>query len=267
MTQRTPTYFSWLPKPFYKLDFLGIFEKDPFGNSLFVKRLFISIAASFLYNRMTVINKLKVEGMEHLEGLPENDVLFLSNHQTYFADAMALVHILSAAKWGLKNTIVPPIYLLAPRTRLYYVAATETMKAGILPRLFSLAGAITVDRSWRAEGQDVKRSLDTSAGDRIAIALAHGWVISFPQGTTKPYVPVRKGTGHLIKDSNPIVVPVVINGFRRAFDKKGLRYRIFNTTLSVKFKEPRRFSADMTVEQIVAEVQTLIEQNVPERLK
>ena len=57
---------------------------------------------------------------------------------------------------------------------------------------------------------------------KIKLGLQCGWVISFPQGTTKAFAPIRKGTSHLITSENPIVVPVRINGFRRAFDKKGL---------------------------------------------
>ncbi len=48
-------------------------------------------------------------------------------------------------------------------------------------------------------------------------------VITFPQGTTKSFKPVRKGTAHIIKQYKPIVVPIVIDGFRRSFDRKGLR--------------------------------------------
>ena len=125
----------------------------------------------------------------------------------------------------------------------------------------------TIERSWRAEGQEVQRAVDTSAADKIGIALAHGWVISFPQGTTKPYAPVRKGTAHLIKTLDPIVIPVVINGFRRAFDKKGLRFRKRNTQLSVRFKPPMTFLPGETVEQMVDRVRAAIEQDVPEVLK
>jgi 1-acyl-sn-glycerol-3-phosphate acyltransferase len=98
-------------------------------------------------------------------------------------------------------------------------------EGGLLPRIFSQAGAILVNRSWRAKGHDVKRELDTAANDKVGLGLKYGWVVSFPQGTTTPYAPLRKGTAHLIKAHNPIVVPVVINGFRRAFDKKGLLFK------------------------------------------
>ncbi len=262
-----PTKFSYLPRWLAPLDLIGLFECDPFGNWLLLRRFLITVLGSILYPRYTVVNRTEIEGTEHLEHLPINNVLFLSNHQTYFADVICFFEIFCAVKWGFQNTLLPPIFLLAPRARQYYVAASETMKAGIMPKLFAQAGAITIERSWRAEGRDVQRAVDTSATDKIGVALAHGWVVSFPQGTTKAYAPVRKGTAHLIKAHDPIVIPVVINGFRRAFDKKGLRFRKRNTQLTVRFKAPMTFLPDETVEQIVDRVRAAIEQDVPEVLK
>lgn len=261
-----PTKFSYLPKPLDRLDVIGLFECDPFGNWLLVRRILVGIIGWSTYARYTVVNRIEIEGTEHLENLPVNNVLFLSNHQTYFADVIAFFQIFCAVKWGFQNTLLPPMYLLGPRARQYYVAASETMKKGILPKLFAAAGAITIERSWRADGRDVKREVDTSANDKIAIALAHGWVVSFPQGTTSPYAPVRKGTAHIIKSADPIVVPVVINGFRRAFDKKGLRFKKRNTLLTVKFKAPLQIGPDETIDEIVAKVRHAIEQDIPDKL-
>lgn len=261
-----PTRFSYLPKPLDRLDVIGLFECDPFGNWLLFRRVIIAAVGWFTYFRYTTVNRIKIEGTEHLENLPINNVLFLSNHQTYFADVIAFFHIFCATKWGFKDTMLPPVYLFAPRARMYYVAASETMQKGILAKIFALGGALTIDRSWRADGRDVKRGVDTSAVDKIGTALQHGWVVSFPQGTTKPYALVRKGTGYLIKDNDPIIIPVVINGFRRAFDKKGLRFKKRNTQLSVRFKPPMLIDPDDSVEAIVAKVRAAIEQDIPEEM-
>ncbi|CAG5012885.1 hypothetical protein DYBT9275_05269 [Dyadobacter sp. CECT 9275] len=261
MTSKKTTY-SLLPPWLARLDFLGIFERDPFGNYLTIKRFFIFIIGWFTYYRYTAVNKISIKGSDQLVDLPDHGVIFLSNHQTYFADVIAFYHIFCATKWGYKDTISPPFYLFSPRARCYYVAASETMKeGGIIPRLFSMGGAITIDRSWRANGENVKRQLDNAAQDKIGMGLRHGWVVSFPQGTTKPFAPVRKGTGFLIKEHNPIVIPVVINGFRRAFDKKGLRFKKRNTKITVHFKAPMHFSPDESVERIVERVTQAIEQD------
>ena len=65
-----------------------------------------------------------------------------------------------------------------------------------------------------------KREVNPNDTENIKIALKDGWVITFPQGTTKSFKPVRKGTAHIIKQHRPIVVPIVIDGFRRSFEKK-----------------------------------------------
>ncbi|WP_375443858.1 lysophospholipid acyltransferase family protein [uncultured Fibrella sp.] len=261
-----PTRFSYLPKPLDRLDFIGLFECDPFGNWLLFRRIIIAAVGWFTYFRYTTVNRIKIEGTEHLENLPINNVLFLSNHQTYFADVIAFFHVFCAVKWGFKDTILPPMYLLAPRARQYYVAASETMQKGILAKIFALGGALTIERSWRADGREVQRSVDSSAVDKIQVALKHGWVVSFPQGTTKPFAPIRKGTAHLIMANDPIVIPVVINGFRRAFDKKGLRFKKRNTQLSIRFKAPLIIGPGESVEEIVEKVRKAIEQDIPERM-
>ncbi len=247
------------------LDILGIFQKDPYGNWLVLKRAIIFIAGWPTYWRIAIVNKLKIEGTEYLKDLPNENVFFISNHQTYFADVISFYHIFCNEKWGFGKKLIP-IYLFAPRAKIFYVAAKETMKTGIIPKLFSLAGAILVERSWRAEGINVKRDVDSSAGDNVSKGLKFGWVVSFPQGTTSPYAPIRKGTAHIILQNKPIVVPVVINGFRRAFNKTGLKYKKRNTELSVKFKKPIYFDENQSLEDITLIVQNIIEQSMPEQI-
>ena len=247
------------------LDILGLFQKDPFGNSMFLKRIVIFVAGWPTFWKIAVANKLKIEGIEYLKDLPDRNVFFISNHQTYFADVISFYHIFCNVKWGFGKKLFP-VYLLAPRAYIFYIAAKETMKSGIIPKIFSLAGAILVERSWRAEGVNVKREVDRSAGDNVSMALKEGWVISFPQGTTSPYAPIRKGTAHIILDNKPIVVPVVINGFRRAFNKTGLKYKRRNTTLSVKFKKPLHIDENSTLEGVTQTVEQIIEQNMPEMI-
>jgi 1-acyl-sn-glycerol-3-phosphate acyltransferase len=216
---------------------MGLLKRNPFGHILFIKKWLIRILGCLTHRRYRGFNELQIEGSEIIKNLPESNVLFISNHQTYFADVVAMFHVFNASLSGRTDSIKNVGYLWQPKMNVYYVAAKETMKSGLLPKLFSLAGAILVDRSWRAEGVNIKREIDSSAGDNVAKALKSGWVISFPQGTTSPYAPIRKGTAHIILTNRPIVVPVVINGFRRAFNKTGLKYKRRNTLLSVKFKK------------------------------
>lgn len=224
--------------------------KDPFGKVLVLKRALTGLIGLATYPGLAIVNKTKVEGAKHLLKLPKTNVLFISNHQTYYADVIALYHIFCSVKWRFKN-INFPLYLLVPRVNSYYIAAEETMKdSGILPKLFSYAGAVTVKRSWRYKGEDVRRGADFKAPEKIEKALDFGWVITFPQGTTTPEAPVQKGAASIIKAFNPLVVPVEIDGFRKAFGKKGLQLQKKGVRLSVKFKEPIRFGEEASVAEI-----------------
>src|SRR5215218_3940160 len=226
-----------------------------------VRAIVYFIVGVISYPMLAVINKLKIEGTENIENLPKRNVLFVSNHQTYFADVITFLHIFCAVKWRKRNRLGVPYYLLNPFTNVYYVAAEETMKGSWISIFFTLAGALTVKRTWRAQGTEVRRGLDPSDTRKIERALSQNWVITFPQGTTKPYAPGRKGTAYIIKHCKPIVVPVVIQGFWRAFNKKGLTFKKKGTKLSVTFKPPIQINYDAPAEQILAQVMDAIEQS------
>lgn len=234
---------------------------DRLKNFRLVRKIVYALVGLFSYPGLVIINKLKIRGTEHLENLPKNNVLFVSNHQTYFADVITFLHIFCAIKWRKRNRLGVPYYLLNPFTNVYYVAAEETMKGSWISRLFALAGALTVKRTWKKDGAEVRRGLDPSDTRKIARALSDSWVITFPQGTTKPFAPGRKGTAYIIKQNRPVVVPVVINGFWRAFNKKGLRFKKTGTQLTVTFKKPLQIDYDAPTEEILQQVMDAIEQS------
>jgi len=97
---------------------------------------------------------------------------------------------------------------------------------------------------------------------KIQTALNDGWVITFPQGTTTPFKPIRKGTAFIIKQYKPIVVPIVIDGFRRSFDKKGLRIKKKNILQSMEIKPPLNIDYEKdSTEDIVKKIEFAIEQH------
>lgn len=226
-----------------------------------VRKIVYFIVGAVSYPGLAVINKLKITGTEHIKDLPRKRVLFVSNHQTYFADVICFLHIFCAVKWGKNNKLGIPYYLLNPFTRVNYVAAEETMKGSWISRLFLLAGGLTVKRTWRSEGKEVRRGLDPSDTRKITRALENNWVITFPQGTTKPFAPGRKGTALIIKQIRPVVIPVVISGFWRAFNKKGLKFKKKGSLLSVTFKAPLQIDYDAAPEDILAQLMDSIEQS------
>jgi 1-acyl-sn-glycerol-3-phosphate acyltransferase len=226
-----------------------------------IRSLVYALVGAVSYPGLTMVNKLKISGTEHIKNLPRKNVLFVSNHQTYFADVITFLHIFCAVKWGKENRLGIPYYLLNPFTRVNYVAAEETMRGSWISRLFALAGALTVKRTWNTGAKEVRRGLDPSDTRKITRALEDNWVITFPQGTTKPYAPGRKGTALIIKQTRHIVVPVVISGFWRAFNKKGLKFKKKGTPLSVTFKEPLKIDYDAPTEVILKQVMDAIEQS------
>ncbi|NPA67776.1 MAG: 1-acyl-sn-glycerol-3-phosphate acyltransferase [Chlorobi bacterium] len=247
---------------------MALYKQNIFGQALFLKRFLIKILGYISWRRYGKFNKLKIEGSDVIRSLPDKGVLFVSNHQTYFADVAAMFHVFNASLNGNADDIRKPIkYLRRPKLNMYFVAATETMKKGILPRLFAYAGAITVQRTWREKGKEIKRPVNPSDTENIGRALNDGWVISFPQGTTKPWMPIRKGTAHIIKNYKPVVVPIVIDGFRRSFDKKGLYIKKKGILQTMVIKEPLDIDYENeTVEEIVEKISYAIEQH-PDFLK
>jgi 1-acyl-sn-glycerol-3-phosphate acyltransferase len=236
-------------------------------NISIIRKLVYAIVGFFSYPGLAMVNRMQISGTEHIENLPRQNVLFVSNHQTYFADVITFLHIFCAVKWRKQNRLGIPFYLLNPFSNVYFVAAEETMKDNWMTRLFSLAGALTIKRTWRAEGKEIQRTVDPGDTNKIEQALSKSSVITFPQGTTKPFAPGRKGTAHIIKENKPIVVPVVINGFWRAFNKKGLQFKKKGSLLYVRFKAPLDIDYNDTVDNILEKVMDGIEQSKKFMLK
>lgn len=241
--------------------------RERLKNIKIVRKLVYAIVGLVSYPGLVIINKLKISGCEHIRDLPKQNVLFVSNHQTYFADVITFLHIFCAVKWGKLNRLGLPYYFLNPFTRVNYVAAEQTMNGSWISKLFTLAGALTVKRTWNAEARESRKGLDASDTRKIVRALEDNWVITFPQGTTKPFAPGRKGTALIIKQTKPIVIPVVINGFWRAFNKKGLRFKKKGVTLSVRFKAPLVIDYEAKTEDILAQLMDAIEQSKDHMLK
>ncbi|MFM1932334.1 MAG: hypothetical protein RL226_1637 [Bacteroidota bacterium] len=236
-------------------------KRDVFGQPRFLKRFLIRVFGIASWRRFVHHYEPVITGAEVFNTLPDTNVLIVSNHQTYFADVMFMFHVIEAALDGSPNNIRHPGFLSVPKDNIYFVAAEETMKKGILPRIMKAGGAITVKRTWRKDGEDTNRPVDTNDTEKIYTALSAGWVISFPQGTTKPFVEGRKGTAHIIRNTNPIVVPIVIDGFRRAFDKKGLKKKKKGVPLRMTVKAPLNIDFEQPIEHILNQIMESIEQS------
>lgn len=241
---------------------MPLFKRNPFGHYLFIKKWLIRVLGVISHGRYRKFNSLQIEGSEVLRNLPDRKVLFISNHQTYFADVAAMLHVFNAALKGRDDSIKNVGYIWNPKLNVYFVAAGETMRSGILPKIFAYTGSVSIDRTWRAAGKDVNRQVKNSDISNIGKAIDDGWVITFPQGTTTPFKPIRRGTAHIIKTYKPVVVPIVIDGFRRSFDKKGLNIKRKNVLQSMVIKEPLEIDYENEdIADIVTKIEYAIEQH------
>jgi len=239
-----------------------LLKRDAFGNFVFIKKILISFIGALTYPRYKWLNRIKIEGTEHLKDLPVRNVLFVSNHQTYFADVIAMLHVFNSVKWKFKNKLGAPVYLLAPKHNNYFIAAEETMKAGWIPKLFAYAGSVSIKRTFREKGEDINRQVQMEDISKIGMALDDGWVITFPQGTTKAFAAGRRGTTHFIKKFKPVIIPVVIDGFAKAFDKKGLRKLKRKVKLSMTFKPKMEINYEDDADTMLGKIMDSIEQSM-----
>jgi len=225
-----------------------------------VKRLLFGVLGLYDWVRFGVFNRLRYEGREHLAALSSRGVLFVSNHLTYYIDVLAIHHAIAGPRCS-------PIDGFRANLNVGFVAAVETLnERGLIPRVFNYTGAVPIRRTWREGDRDVKRAVDPWDLDRIGAALRRGWLITFPQGTTTPGAPVRKGTAHLIREHHPIVIPIILRGFDRAFSRNGLGRIASGIDLSVRFGAPLAISAGDSVERIVEILTAAIAPGSPDQV-
>lgn len=210
-----------------------------------LKRLLFTVLGAFNWVRFAVFNRLTYEGREHLAGLPKAGVLLVCNHLTYYIDVLALHHAVAGPRCS-------PFDGLRANLDMEFIAATETLNdRGWLPRIFKYTGAVMIRRTWRQGEKEVQRAVDPADLERIGAALKRGWLVTFPQGTTTPGAPVRKGTAHIIRQHAPVVVPVILRGFEKAFQKKGFRRIGRGVELSIRFAAPLPIGPEDSVEKIL----------------
>lgn len=240
-------------------------KRDVNNIPVFIKELLIITPFQHLLGTvfLSIINSMKVEGRDILQRLPDRNVLFVSNHQTYFMEGIALMVIFNHTRQKVFHW-----FWKAKTGNCYYIVALETAQMkGWVHRIIQWAGAVTVTRTWRKSSSDLQESevitehVSKDQG-KVIDAIDNGWVITFPQGTTTPFAKGRKGTAHIIKQSKCIVVPVVVDGFSDAFHKSKPCYPLkVGAKLKVKFKDPLDIDFNDSEEKILDQIMDAIEQS------
>ena len=248
-----------------------MFKRNIFGQVIVGKEIIIRFLGLISFPRFRWYYNSVIKGAEIFCDLQDRNVLIVSNHQTYFLDVAYMHHVIHSSLRGMPNVIRFPGLFYRIKSNIYIVAAAETMKDGWFAKLLSYAGIIPIKRTWREKGKDVTRKVDLKDFDKIGNALKDGWVITFPQGTTKPFSPIRRGTAHIIKEYKPLIIPVVVDGLRRGFDKKGIKPIKKHIDLKMTVKPPLEIDYDDDVNVIIAQIADAIEQsdehNVIKRIK
>jgi 1-acyl-sn-glycerol-3-phosphate acyltransferase len=170
-----------------------------------IRRGLISgFAFGFTLPYFRLLNRIRATGDAILEKLPRRNVVFLSNHQTYFMEAIAFFDLVYVKhRFPLENPLVR------------FSAATETMQKNFVTQVFTKAGGVTFRRSFREGGRDVRRSVDLEGVAKVEEAIASGWLLHFPAGTTQKGAPLRPGVAQLLHRTKAVAVPMRVDGFRR----------------------------------------------------
>ena len=232
-------------------------NKNIFGQYLPIKKAIIRTIGVLTHK--TFNNKrFNIQGTTILNEIPKHNVLFISNHQTYFYDVIAMLHVFNASVNGRRDSLKNILYLLKPKSNIYFIAALETMKASVSSKILSYAGSILIKRTWREAGKEITRNIRSEDFDNIIKALNDGWVITFPRGTTDNSKPVRSGTAYIIKQTNPIVIPVKIDGFGDVFERNSLKIKNKTKLFSIKFGNALKFHDNESIESITNQIENII---------
>ena len=169
-----------------------------------------------------------------------------------------MLHVFNASFNGREDSVRNLSYLLKPKSNIYFIAALETMKTSLITKILSYTGSILIKRTWREAGKEINRNIRVEDFDNIKKALTDGWVITFPRGTTDNSKPVRSGTAHIIKSTNPIVIPITIKGFDEVFEKNSLKIKNRNKSFSLKFGNPLKFNYNESIGSITSRIEKII---------
>ncbi len=185
-----------------------------------------SAAVAFSLPYFRLLNKIHAEGNALLDTLPKRNVVFLANHQTYFTEAIAFFDLVYVRHgFPLENPI------------LRFSAAEETMRKNVLTSLLTKAGSVTFRRSFREGGKDVNRPVDLEGVAKLEQAIAEGWLLHFPAGTTQKGAPIRPGVAQLLHRAKAIAVPVRVDGFRDLLLHKQIPGKLFKRA-SIRIHPP-----------------------------
>ena len=165
--------------------------------------LITSVAAGFTLPYFRLLNRVHATGDAILDTLPRRaSSSCRTTRRTSWRRSRSSTSSTSRTALPLENPFVR------------FSAATETMEKNLVTQIFTKAGGVTFRRSFREGGRDVKRSVDFEGVAKVEEAIASGWLLHFPAGTTQKSAPLRPGVALLLHRTKAIAVPLRVDGFR-----------------------------------------------------
>jgi len=154
-------------------------------NSLFLCR-------RYTYPGFAITLTDSITGTEHFKNLPKRNVLFVSNHQTYFADVSCSSYFLCSKMEKRKQTWYSLLFIESFYPRVLGCGCWNNEKQ-LHKQNIQVGRGYTVKRTWRSAGKKWDARLIPGTPGKIARALENNWVITFPARHNEPFAPGRKG--------------------------------------------------------------------------
>lgn len=185
--------------------------------------------------------RLDVHGRENL--VPGEAFVVMSNHQSHFDI---------------------PVLFQALRIPLRMVAKKELFRIPFMSGAMRAAGFVEVDRGNRTRAISTLRSAHEGLGDSVSIWIA-------PEGTrsvTGKLGPFKKGGFHMALDGNMRILPVTVEGTRRALPAHGLNVtkRVAVSVTIGKPINPADYGS-ARIKELVQTVKAAIEAPLPAELR
>jgi len=132
---------------------------------------------------------------------------------------ITFLHIFSAVKWRKKNKLGVPIIYEPFYKCILCCGCRNNERVLDQPVVYPCWCHNGEAHLGLPEAQKCAKDWISPIQEKLHAHWKITGSLHFPQGTTKPFAPARKGTAYIIKLNKPIVVPVVISGFWRLLIK------------------------------------------------
>lgn len=178
------------------------------------------IAKAFLYKGVYKKGRLEVKNKELIQELPNENVLVVMNHTTYYMEAVAFMFHLWKEEGNTKtlsNKFNPVVEFNSLKKK--GANPWREFVNGVARKMGMIYVRRQNDKKVNGDG---RKQYNDTAFDEIYSTLDKGWVLFFPQGTTKKNAPLKPGILKIIQKKNPTIILIKTSNFAEVYGKKGV---------------------------------------------